>query len=140
MADTFKTIIFAFILFALTGAGFLYVIMQQAPMYDKDTSGVLGGSLDFNKFNQSISDIEENAQGYKKAFEEQNIFMATLGLALNGFSDILKSIGLIIIAPFDLLNGILLMIGIPSWIIDVILGMIIIALILGIWYLYNIGD
>lgn len=143
MNDSFKSIIFAFITVTLCATLLIFAINNQATNYDKDANDVTGGALNFTSFNNSISSVSSSAQTLREKFEQQSIFspLTVAGVVVTGIFDIAKSMVVMVITPFTLLSQIATnILHIPSFIINVILGLVIMAMIFGIWRLVRVGN
>ena len=141
MEDTFKNILFAFIFMSLFGMLILTSVVEVAENYGKDTSEVVGGSLSMSKFNESITGIEQSAKNLQGTFEEGNIWSVVAGVVVEGIFGIAKTMFLLILAPFDIMNDMMIDIfGVPAWVTSVILGLLIMSVIFSIWRLIRIGD
>ena len=137
----FKNLIFAFILMALFGMLVITAVIDVGNSYGKDTSAVAGGSLAVQKFNNSVSSIETNAKAMKVRFESGSIWSAVAGVVVEGIFGIGKDMIAMIISPFDILSDILQdNLGVPLYVVSVMLGLLILAIIFGIWRLIKIGD
>lgn len=141
MEDNFKNMLFAFILVSLFGMLILTAVVNVADNYDKDTTEVVGGSLSLNKFNQSITDVEQNAKDLKTSFDKGSIWSAIAGVVVEGIFGIAKNMVTMILMPFDIVIDIMIDIfGVPAWVTSVLLGLVIMAIIFGVWRLIKIGD
>lgn len=141
MEDFYKNLLFGFILFSVFGMLILTATIEVAGNYDKDTSEVIGGSLSLDKFNDSISGIEDSAKSLRTTFGTSNIFSIIAGVVVEGIFGIALDMIDLILAPVDILFDIMVdVFGVPTWITSVLLGIIIMAIIFGIWRLIRIGD
>jgi len=141
MEDTFKNILFGFILVSLFGMLILTAVVSVSDNYDKDTSEVVGGSLSLDKFNSSISSIEENSKALKTSFDRGSVWSALAGVVVEGVFGIAKDMVTMILLPFDIVVDIMIdVFGVPAWVTSVLLGLLIMALIFAIWRLIKIGD
>jgi len=141
MEDSFKTTLFAFILMSLFGMLILTAVVNVGNDYEMDTSEVVGGSLSLDKFNDSISSIEENSQDLKERFDKGSIWSAVAGVVVEGIFGIAKDMVTMILLPFDVLADILLdVFQVPIYVTSVILGLLILGIIFAIWRLLKIGD
>ena len=141
MEDYFKNMLFAFIFVALFGVLILTATTEVASNYEKDTTEVLGGSLSLDKFNDSISGIETSAKNLRADFGSGNIWSVVAGVVVEGIFGIALDMIALILAPFDILIDIMIDIfGVPAWVTSVLLGLVIMALIFGVWRLIRIGD
>ena len=139
--DTFKNTIFAFILISLLGMLVVSAVISVAGNYGMDTSQVVGGSLALDKFNNSVASIEENAKDLKTSFDKQSVWSALAGVVVEGIFGIAKDMVTMILAPFDILSDIMSdVLGVPTYVTSVLLGILIISIIFGIWRLLKIGD
>lgn len=139
--DGFKNRIIAFLLIALFGMLIISAIVSVGNDYDLDTTEVTGGSLNINKFNQSINSLENNAQDLKATFEEGSIWSAIAGVVVEGIFGIAKDMFDLIITPFDIIADILNdQFGVPVYVTSALLGILIILIIFEIWRLLKIGD
>jgi len=137
----FKNILFAFVLLSLFGMLLLTAVVEVGSDYDMDTSQVVGGSLSIDKFNESIASIEDNAKDLKTSFDKQNIFSVVAGIVVEGIFGIAKDMVEMILLPFDIVADIMIdMFQVPTWVTSVMLGLLIMAVIFGIWRLIRIGD
>jgi len=141
MEDQFKNTLFAYILIGLFGMLILTAVVSMANDYGKDTSDVVGGSLSLSKFNESISDIEDNSKALKERFDKTSIWSAIAGIVVEGIFGIAKDMVTMILMPFSLISNILMdVFGVPTYVTSIILGLLILGIIFGIWRLLKIGD
>ena len=139
--DLFKNILFAFIFTSLFGLLFLTAVVTVANDYEIDTSEVVGGALSLEKFNQSVANIETDAKQLQSTFEKGSIWSVIAGIVVEGIFGIAKTMIGLILAPFSLLNNIMIdVFGVPAWVTSVVLGVLIMSLIFGVWRLIKIGD
>ena len=139
--DSFKNIIFAFILIGLFGMLILSAVVSVGNNYNKDTSQIVGGSLSLNKFNQSISDVEANSKILKSRFEEKSVFSAVAGIVLIGIFGIAKDMFRMVMMPFGIVTDILSnMLQVPTYVTGIITGLLILGFIFALWRLLKIGE
>jgi len=139
--DTFKTTLFAFILLSVFGMLLLTTVVNVGTEYEMDTSQVVGGALNLEKFNASISSIESNAKDLKTSFDKQSVWSALAGVVVEGIFGIAKDMVTMILMPFDIMVDIMIdMFGVPAWVTSVLLGLLIMSVIFAIWRLIKIGD
>jgi len=137
----FKNLLFAFILTSVFGLLILNATVDIAGDYDKDTSEIVGGSLSINKFNDSVSGIEDSAKNLRADFDSGSIWSVVAGVVVEGIFGIALDMFALILAPFDILSNIMIdLFGVPAWVTSVILGLLIMSMIFGIWRLIRIGD
>lgn len=137
-SDIFKTTLFGLVLFVLFTSLILTVAIDFGADNGKSASEIGGGSLNLSLFENSASSIESGAQGYRSRFEGGDVDDIDDPSGL--FSVVTDMISMIT-TPFSLLSQVLRnMLGIPSLVINVILGLLAISLILAIWSLLRKGD
>lgn len=141
MEDQFKNILFAFILMSLFGMLILSAVVSVGNTYGKNTTEVVGGSLSLDKFNNSITSIEQNAKDMKARFDKQSIWSAIAGVVVEGIFGIAKDMFLMILTPFGIIADIMSnVLSIPVYVTSVLLGLLILSIMFGIWRLLKIGD
>jgi len=141
MEDTFKTLLFGFILISLFGMLVLTAVVEVGGDYDMDTSEVVGGSLSMDKFANATASVEDNAKDLKASFDDQSVWSALAGIVVEGIFGIAKDMVTMILLPFDIVVDIMIdMFGVPVWVTSVLLGLLIMSVILAIWRLIKIGD
>lgn len=139
--DTFKHYVIGFILFSLFGMLLISATLSMSNTYSKDTTGVTDGSLDLQKFNKSINNVEQNSKDLKASFDKGSIWSAIAGVVVEGIFGIAKDMALMMLAPFDILTDILNdNFGVPAYVTSIMLGILIISVILGIWALIKVGN
>jgi len=141
MEDKFYGILVAFILMTLFGYLILSSVQTVGTTYEKDTSEVLGGSLNINSFYGNSSGVRSAFEGFQKRFSEGNIWSAIAGIVVQGIFGLARDMITMITFPFALISNIMIdLFGVPSIVTDVVLGMLILGIIFGIWRLLKIGD
>lgn len=137
----FKNTLFAYILVALFGMLIINAVISLANTYSKDTSDVVEGSLSLDKFNKSISSIEQNSKALKERFDKGSVWSAIAGVVVEGIFGIAKDMINMILLPFDLVNDVMIdTLGVPAFVTSVILGLVILGIIFGIWRILKIGE
>lgn len=136
MAETFKGLIFAFVLFTLFGLLLLTTVLQLGSTYEKGTDDVVGGALNITKYNNSLNSINDSISGIKTKWVTGDIF-GLAGVVVTGIFDIANGmIEIFIVTPFNLLQGIMLNIfHIPPIVTIIIYVLIILAIIFALWQL-----
>ena len=138
---SFMNIFVGLVLVALFGMLILLAVNDTGNYYGKDTSSVTGGSLSMQKFNDSISDINENAQGLKLAFDSQSVWSALAGVVVEGIFGLAKNIATLMLFPFQLIQDIMIdVLNIPVFVASTILGLFIFSILIAIWRLIKIGE
>lgn len=139
--DSFKNTVFALLLVSLFGMLIISAVVSIGNNYGMDTSTVAGGSLSLDKFNESISSIEQNAKDLRTTFDKQSVWSVLAGVVVEGVFGIAKDIFTMLLLPFDIIADIMTdVIHVPAYVTSVLLGLFIIAIIFGIWRLIKIGD
>lgn len=138
---TFKSMLYGFIFFTLFAVLIITAVNEQGTLYGKDVTEVTGGALNVTAFNNSITTISEDVEGYRETFSKGNIFVTLGDVIFSGIFEIAQSMVNIIVTPFTLMSGIMLnVLHIPKFVTDIIMAMIGLAIIFGIWRLIKIGD
>lgn len=139
--DSFKGIIFAFVLMSLFGLTILMAVSEVGTNYGMNTSEVVGGSLSIDKINTSISGLEQTSKNLQATFKEQDIGSSVVGVVVEGFFGISIDIFNLILTPFDVLANIMTdVLHVPYFISMIILGLLILSIMFAIFRLMKIGD
>jgi len=137
-SDSFKTTMIGLVLFVLFSSLILTVAIDFGTEYNHSASEIGGGSLNLSVFEDSASSIESDAQGYRSRFESGAVDDID---DPSGLFSVVTDMVSMITTPFSLLSQVLRnMLGIPSLVINVLLGLLAISLILAIWSLLRKGD
>lgn len=136
--DSFKNIVTALVLFV----GFSWMILALTigfgDEYGRSSDEIGGGSLNIVSFQTSAESVNNSAQGYRSRFESGKV--DDIDDASGIFSIATDMINMIT-APFTLLSQILTNIfNVPSLMINIVLGLLAIAMIFGIWRLLRSGS
>lgn len=138
--NNFKDILFGTILVSLFAVLLIGGAITQGKLYGKDTSEI-EAALDYHSFNNSISTVKDTSEHLRQSFEKQSIWSAIAGIIVSGIFDIAKSMVLMIIFPFSLISAILVnVLGVPPFVSNVLIGLLLMALIFGIWKLLKLGE
>ena len=141
MEDTFKNLLIGFILVGVVGALLLTSVVQVGIDYDLDTSQIITGSANLEKFSESVSDINETAHTLKKTFESGSIWSAVAGVVVEGIFGIGQKMFGMMFMPFSLIMGVAEeQLGVPTWVTAVFSGIMIFVFIFALWRLLKIGD
>jgi len=142
MEDGFKSLLIGATLVALFGMLILSATYEIGTDYDmEDLDIVVGGATGITEFNDSITDIETDAQSLKARFESGSVWSAVVGVVVEGIFGIAKDMFSMIFLPVTFVGNIMEdRFGIPTYFTSVISGIIIFAVIFGIWRLIKIGD
>ena len=135
----FKEKLIAFALFSLFAFSILVVVVQMGNTYDMDTENIIG-NMNMSGFNRTITDFETTAEKYDAQFQKQSLWSSIAGIIVTGIFDIAKGLYTIVLLPFTLLGAILLNMGIPSYVVTTLKGILIIVLMFGVWRLLKIGS
>lgn len=107
----------------------------------KDMTGVTGDALDIERFNSSLNTLQSTSENLRERFEKQSIWSNIAGIVVTGIFGIAIAIGSLIILPFVLISNILIhILHIPTIVVSVINGLLILSIIFGIWRLIKAGD
>ena len=137
-SDTFKTTLFGLVLFVVLGALIINVAVDFGADYNKSASDIGGGSLNLSVFQNTAEDVEGDAQAYRQRFEEGSVDNID---DPSGIFSILTDMINMVTAPFKLISQVLVnLLKIPPLFVNVVLGLLAIALILAIWSLLRKGD
>lgn len=141
MEDSFKKLLFGFILVSLFSTLILTAVVEEGAIYSKNTTEVVGGSLNIVQFNDSVNTIQETSDDLRQAFEKQSVWSAVAGVVVTGIFDIAKTMTLMIITPFTLVSNIMEnVLHIPNIVTNVILGLLIMSIIFSVWSLIKVGN
>ena len=141
MEDSFKGLLFGFILVSLFGTLILVAIQEEGNLYGKDTTAITGGSLNLMGFNQTSQNIQSTSENLREKFEKQSVWSVVAGVVVSGIFDIAKTMTVMIITPFTLVSNILInVLHIPILVVNVILGLLILSIIFAVWSLIKIGN
>jgi len=141
MEGDFKNILFGLILTGLFGMLILMAVVNLGNDYGMDTSQVVGGALSLDKFNNSISSAESNAQIMNERFAQGSVWSALAGVVVNGIFGIAQDIFKMMLLPFGLIQDIMLdVLHVPAFVTNVILALFIFGIIFAIWRLIKIGE
>ena len=138
MADNFKNIVFGLTLFVAFTWIMLTVIIDFGAEYGRSSNEIGNGSLSEVNFRASANTVEGNASSFRTAFEDGKV--DNIDDPSGMFSTGTKFITLIT-TPFTLISSIMKNIfGVPELVLNVILGLLAIALILGLWSVLRSGN
>ena len=136
--DSFKTILIGLVLFVAFSWLILSVAVDLGAEYGRDAQEIGDGSLSVVDFQSTASGVESEASSYRSRFESGDV--DDIDDASGIFSVATDMINMIVM-PFTLLSQIMVNIfHVPSLIINIFLGLLSIALILGIWRLLRAGS
>ena len=136
--DGFKSMVTALVLFV----AFTWLILSVAIDFGEDhgvsADSIGDGSLDIESFRTSAETVEGSAQSYRARFESGDVDDID---DASGIFSIATDIINMITTPFTLLSQIASNIfGVPSLIINVLLGLLAIGLIFSIWRVLRAGS
>ena len=136
--DGFQNTVIALVLFVAFTWLILTVAIDFGAEYGRDAQEIGDGSLNVVNFQQSADAVEGNTSSYRSRFESGKVDDID---DASGIFSIATDIINLITTPFKLLSQILVNIfHVPSLIINVFLGLLAIALILGIWRVLRAGS
>jgi len=137
-SDGFKRLLIGLVLGVLFASLILTLAIDFGEEYDKSASDIGGGSLNLSVFEDSIEDVGETSEGYRERFDTgvpDDVDDAT-GI----FSVVTDTVSLIT-TPFTLISQVLEnILGVPTIVTNVVLGLLSIAILLGIWRVIKTGD
>lgn len=103
--------------------------------YDMDTSELSSGQFNLTGMNDTLSDVQSQAEDWKESFADQNVFIQA-GLVLTGIFQIALSMWDVVTTPFTLILGIMNdVLMFPPIVTGVIIFVFIVAMIIAIWRL-----
>lgn len=136
--DNFKNTITALVLFVAFTWLILSVTVDFGAEYGRDAQEIGDGSLNIVDFQNVANTIEGNTSSYRARFDSGDVDDID---DASGIFSIATDMVNLITSPFRLLSQILTNIfGIPSLMINIILGLMSIGLILGIWRVLRSGS
>jgi len=136
--DGFKNTIIALTLFVAFSWLMISVAIDFGAEYGVDANEIGGGALGLDDFRSSAGAVEGNASAFRTSFEQGSV--DDIDDASGMFGTAKKFITLIT-TPFTLLGRVLEnILGVPSLLINVLLGLLGIGLILGIWRVLRTGS
>jgi hypothetical protein len=136
--DSFKSIVIALVLFVAFSWLILSVAIDFGSEYGRSSAEIGNGSLSITSFQSSASSVNDPAQSFRTRFESGNVDDVD---DASGIFSIATDIVAMITTPFTLLSQILTNIfGVPTIILNIFLGLLSIALILGIWRVLRSGS
>lgn len=137
-SDNFKNTVFGLVLFI----GFAWLILSVAVgfgnEYGRSADEIGNGSLNLVDFQSVANSVEGNASSFRQGFEDGTVDDIDDPSGMFGTA---KKIISLITAPFTLISQIMAnILGVPTLIIDIVLGLLAIGLILGIWSVLRSGS
>ena len=136
--DGFKSMVTALVLFVAFTWLILSVAIDFGAEHGRSASEIGGGALDIESFKTSAEGVEGSAQSYRARFESGDVDDID---DASGIFSIATDIINMITTPFTLISQILSNIfGVPPLIINVVLGLLAIALIFSIWRVLRAGS
>jgi len=136
--DSFKHIIIGMTLFVAFTWLILTVAIDFGSEYDRSSDEIGNGSLNVLDFKTTAEGVNDEAQSYRSRFESGDVDDID---DASGMFSVATDIISMITTPFTLLGQILTNIfHVPALIIGVFLGLLAIALILGIWRVLRAGS
>ncbi len=136
--DGFKATVIGLVLFVAFSWLILTVAIDFGAEYGRDSQEIGDGSLDVVDFQTSAGGVESSAQSYRSRFESGEVDDID---DASGIFSVATDIINMITTPFNLLSRIMVnILGVPSLVINVFLGLLAISLIFGIWRLLRVGS
>lgn len=135
---SFKNTLFGGVLFVLFATLILTFAIDLGGEYGKSASEIGGGSLNLSAFEDSANTINGSASGFRERFDEDGVIDNVD--SPSGLKSIMDDMVTMITTPFKLLSQVLVnILGVPSIVANVLLGLLGIGLIFGIWRLLKLG-
>lgn len=140
----FKGLLIGFIIFGLFCFLVLTTIANISTEYNADTSNVLNGSLNIQKYEEYLENAKSTAEERKDEFRKQNPFSAVVEIVTSGIWFVSLGFLTVIFVPFDILGGVIYLIvgnnALANIITGTLLSTLIISVIFGIWRVLRQGD
>ena len=137
-SDGFKRLLFGLILFVLFASLILSLAIDFGNNYDRSVDEIGGGALNLTLFEESADSIEGSASSYRERFEGGEIEDVD---DPSGVFSIVTDMITMVTTPFGLISQVASnLLGVPSIMINVMLGLLSISLILAIWSVLRKGD
>ena len=141
MQDEFRNFVIGAFVISLFAFLIISASVSLSGTYGKDTSGDEWGQLNLTGINQTLQDVDENADRLKEKFEKQKFSPLTGVIAVFQIFVIFKMMWAIITAPITLFSQVASdALHIPSVVINVIIFIVIVGIIFAIWSLLKKGD
>lgn len=88
----------------------------------------------------NVQETQQTAETWRESFQKQNIFSAIAGIVATGVFDLANFMVQAILTPFKLFGNVMTnVLGFPPFMVSILTGVLIIAIIFGIWRLIKIG-
>lgn len=137
--NNFPSVMKGFILITLFIFLLVAITINVSEKYYKDTSEI-EEALNFEAINKTIESTKATSEGWKNAFEKQNIFTVLGGIIVTGIFNIANTMTSFILTPFAIFGNILInILGIPAIVINVVTALLILTIIFGVWRLIKQG-
>lgn len=137
--NDFRNTIVALLLFVAFTWLIISVAVDFGAEYGRDASEIGEGSLSVVSFQQTAENVSSSTQGYRERFDRSSDLDNVDDV--QGIFSILTDLKNVIISPFTLLGQILTNVfHIPSLIINIFLGLLVIGLLLAIWRVLRAGS
>jgi hypothetical protein len=136
--SSFKGTLFGLILFVLFATLIITFAVDLGEEYGKSASEIGGGSLNLSAFEDSANIVNSSASGFRERFDEEGVVDNVD--SPSGLKSIIDDMTTLITTPFKLLSQVLVnILGVPTIVANVLLGLLGIGLIFGIWRLLKQG-
>lgn len=138
--DSLQLTIGGFVLLSLFMFLSLVFLVSVAQDNGKDTTQFEEGAFSLDPYESFLEDVQGDSEDFRKRFEKGNIFSVVSGIVFEGIFGLANDMVVLAITPFTLFAQVLNnIIGIPSIVVSVILGLLILSIVFGIWALVKIG-
>lgn len=133
----FKSILFGLLGFILFTSMILTFAIQLGNQYGRDSLEIGGGSFNVSEYEKEASTVGDEAENYRDRFSKGGVEDVDKP---SGVFSIITDISDLITTPFKLLGQISEnILGIPKIVTNISLGIIGLAMILGIWKIIRTG-
>lgn len=135
---SFKNTLFGLALFVLFSTLIISFAVDLGTEYGKSADDIGGGSLNLSLFEESAENVSDSSSGFRERFDKDGVIEDVD--SPSGLKSIIDDMVTLITSPFKLLSQILSnILGVPTIFINVVLGLLSIALIFGVWRVLKIG-
>lgn len=138
--ETFKGYVFAGIILALFMFLTLSFVISLSETYDRDVETLTEGAMNLDSVNSSLQVFKSDTDDSQEIFEEKGSFIIVASDVILGIVEFGKAIASMITLPFTMFNKVMFeKLGIPRLALNVILGLLTIAIIFSIWKNFKTG-
>lgn len=140
--SSFKNIFMASVVIGLFAFLVIFFAYSQAQTYGKDTTSYDQNSINFTRLNNTLSNAQGEAEGWRETFENSNPLVFALQVTTAGIWGVGKTMFSFVIDLYNLIfiqifNNVL---HVPPIVSGVFIVLILVGAIFGLWRLLKIGD